>query len=378
MLNQTPAVFREMTVMSPQRLAGLALRHVIFGGDKLEPGHLAAWWAHGNPATRLTNMYGITEITVHATYGPIGIGDGVVPIGGPLRGTELCLLDAEGDPAPDGEAGEICVSGGGLAWGYLGQAALTATRFTPHPLLPGRRMYRSGDLARRWPDGTLEYLGRADDQVQIRGYRIEPGEIVATIVTSAAVRDAVVLVGPGPTGVQRLVAYVVPETGATPSRAELRDHLRGRLPEYMVPGRFITIETIPLTVNGKVDYRALPSAADPVGQAEPATDTERKVARLVGEMVALPRVGRDDDLFDLGWHSLLAARLVSRIQEEFAVSVPLPDLFAEPTVERISAMIDAGVHSVDRPAAVPAISRVDRSRYQVAAGAALLPEAMRP
>jgi amino acid adenylation domain-containing protein len=372
-LNQTPAVFREMTAAAPGRLAGLAVRQVILGGEKLEPAHLAAWRAHGPPSAALTNMYGLTETTVVATRGAVAQrADGVVPIGAPLAGTTLCLLDPAGEPVAPGEVGEIGLSGPHLTPGYLRRPGLTAERFTPHPRRPGERLYRTGDLARRCADGALEYLGRVDEQVQIRGYRVEPGEITAALVNHPAVRDAVVLADTAPTGHDRLVAYLVPAGPDAPSRAELRGHLRGRLPEYMVPGRFVTVPAIPLTGSGKVDRRALPSAGREVGRAGPATPTEARLVALAGEIVEHDRIGHDDDLFDLGWHSLLMARLATRIREEFAVEVALQDLFAEPTVEGISALVDAAAPVA--PAA--AIPRVDRSRYRVEAGAGL-PEAMR-
>jgi amino acid adenylation domain-containing protein len=376
-LNQTPAVFREMTAAAPDRLAGLAVRHVILGGEKLEGAHLAPWRAHGSPSAVLTNMYGLTETSVVATRGTvIERADGVVPIGGPLAGTTLCLLDPEGDPVPPGEAGEICLSGPHLSRGYLGRPGLTADRFTPHPRTPGQRLYRTGDLARRRADGALEYLGRADEQVQIRGYRVEPGEISAVLLTHPAVTDAVVLAETAPTGHDRLVAYLVSGGPAVPSRAELRGHLRRWLPEYMVPGRYVVVPAVPLTGSGKVDRRALTTAGAEMtsgpGRAEPATPTEARVVVLTGEVGGHGRIGRDDDLFDLGWHSLLMTRLATRIRDEFSVELSLQDLFAEPTVERISALVDAAAPVA--PAA--AIPRVDRSRYRVVAGAGL-PEAMR-
>jgi len=375
-LNQTPAVFREMTLDGAGLVEGLPIRHVILGGEKLEPAHLAAWRRHGVPGAAVTNMYGLTETAVVATRHRLDGDEGaVIPIGGPLPGTQLCLLDPAGAPVPDGTAGELCLSGADLAWGYLGRPALTAERFVPHPMIPGARMYRTGDLARALPGGGLEYLGRADEQVKIRGYRIEPGEIVAALVTHAAVRDAVVLAETTAAGVDRLVAYVVP-VGAAPSAAVLRGHLRGLLPEHMVPGRFLDVPAIPVTSSGKVDRQALPRAGRSLAVVEPRTPTERRVAACVAEMISLPEVGRDEDLFDLGWHSLLMARLAVRLRDEFAVHVPLPDLFAEPTVERIAALVDAARPAGAGRAAVPAIGRVDRRRFEVD-DATRLPGSMR-
>ncbi|MFI6894732.1 amino acid adenylation domain-containing protein [Streptomyces sp. NPDC050256] len=392
-LNQTPAVFAELTAVPPRMLRGLDLRHIIFGGEKLETGHLAGWAAHGDPATRLTNMYGITEITVHATYGPLRRGTGPaqapvpaspntvaeVPLGAPLGGTDLRLLDEDGCAVAPGEAGEICIGGRGVVRGYLGQPALTAERFVPHPDRTGERMYRSGDLARQRPDGALEYLGRADSQVKIRGHRIEPGEIAVALRTHPGIRDAFVLADRDTRGRTGLTGYVVPRQ-EPPTAAELRAHLRERLPEYLVPGSFRPVSALPLTVNGKVDHRALvalgrapsdaPPDATPAGAAPQLSATEAAVAGLVAELLETARVGRDDDLFALGWHSLLMARLALRIDDRFGVKVPLQELFVEPTVARVAASVDVGMERAagtggpgGQGASRTVIARVDRSRY---------------
>ncbi|MEU3554839.1 non-ribosomal peptide synthetase [Streptomyces fragilis] len=382
-LNQTPAVFAELTAAAPERLAGLDLRHVVFGGEKLEAGQLAVWRAHGDPATRLVNMYGITEITVHATYGPLTghDPDAQPPLGGPLPGCDLHLLDEEGRPVGTGEPGEICVGGHGVARGYLGRPALTAERFVPHPHRPGQRLYRSGDLGRLGPDGTLEYLGRADDQVKIRGHRIEPGEITAVLRTHPGLRDACVLADRDARGQVRLTGYVVPDGPRVPV-ADLRSHLRDRLPEYLVPGAFRSLEALPLTGNGKIDRRAL--LALDVGPARgdaPATPTELEVGRMVDELIGATGTGRDDDLFALGWHSLLMARLSLRVEERFGVRIPLQELFTAPTVARIAAAADEALARRAAPAA-PAggIARADRSRYAAPAspsGRLRLPDSFR-
>jgi len=381
-LSQTPAVFQELTSAAPDRLAGLGLRHVVFGGEKLERSHLATWQRHGNPATRLTNMYGITEITVHATYGPLdGAGTGEpgsgLALGVPLPGTDLHLLDPAGQPVAPGEPGEICIGGAGLARGYLHRPGLTASRFTPHPTRPGQRIYRSGDLGAH-SGRALRYLGRADDQVKIRGYRIEPGEVAAAIAADPAVRDVFVMVLDGRAG-PRLVAYVVPADRNAPEQAaDLRRHARERLPDYLVPSVFVAVPALPLTVNGKVDRAALPRPEDldGTGAAPPATDTEHAIARFVCDLLEVTDVGRRVDLFDLGWHSLLMTRLAQRIQERFGVEVPLPELFLEPTIEHIAALVDAGTPGV---ATTAAITPVDRGRYvgqRAADGAVRLPTAI--
>ena len=372
-LSQTPAVFAGLTSACPDQLAGLALRHIIFGGEKLEPSHLATWRRHGDPRTRLTNMYGITEITVHATCQPLdedgdGAGAGPISLGMPLSGTDLRLAGPDGRDIPPGQAGEICIGGAGVARGYLNRPALTAERFVPHPGRPGGRMYRSGDLAHTDPNGRLLYLGRLDDQVKIRGHRIEPGEIAATLETCPGVQQAVVV--PWTDGGQtRLSAYLVPvpPDAAGPAPADLRAHLRERLPEYLVPGSFTAVPAIPLTPNGKVDRRALPTpAATPPGPgAAPATEAEEVIGGFVAEMLCVDTVGCDDDLFALGWHSLLMARLALRAEERFGVRIPLQTLFTEPTVCRIAAAVDEGRTGPWPPRAAGAgsVSRADRSRY---------------
>ncbi|MER5479922.1 amino acid adenylation domain-containing protein [Streptomyces sp. NPDC002734] len=382
-LNQTPAVFAELTAAAPERLRGLDLRHVVFGGEKLEAGHLTVWRDHGEPATRLVNMYGITEITVHATYGPLtGHEDaGQPPLGGPLPGTDLRLLDEEGRPVGAGEPGEICVGGHGVARGYLGRPALTAERFVPHPDRPGQRMYRSGDLGRLGPDGALEYLGRADDQVKIRGHRIEPGEITAALRTHPGLRDACVLADRDARGQVRLTGYVVPDGPEVPA-AQLRTHLRDRLPEYLVPGGFRSLAALPLTANGKIDRRVLLALEEtPAHGDAPATPTEVEVGRTVDELLGVSGTSRDDDLFALGWHSLLMARLSLRVEERYGVRIPLQELFTAPTVARIAAAVDEALARPAAPAAPPGgIARADRSRYAAPAspsGRLRLPDSFR-
>ncbi len=265
-LNQTPSAFRQLIRAEEPALAGaapdLALKWVAFGGEALEPASLAPWFArHGDQQPRLVNMYGITETTVHVTYRPVERQDVKRSvIGRPIPDLGLYVLDGEFQPLPVGVPGEIHVGGAGLARGYLGRPELTAERFIPNAWgEPGSRLYRSGDLARRLPDGDLEYLGRIDHQVKVRGFRIELGEIESALAAHPAVREAVVLARDSVTGAgeKRLVAYVVP-AGDAPALAELRDALAGSLPEYMLPSALVVLEKLPLTANGKVDRRALP------------------------------------------------------------------------------------------------------------------------
>ncbi|NGO15600.1 amino acid adenylation domain-containing protein, partial [Streptomyces sp. HC44] len=269
-LNQTPSAFTQLIEEDRTRAADtadasdtagqLALRTVVFGGAALDCGALQGWAArHGLESPRLVNMYGITETTVHVTYYPVGgedvaAGGSASPIGRPLNDLSVYLLDRFGELVPVGVPGEIHVGGPGVARGYLNRPELTAERFVPDPFgPPGSRLYRSGDLARRRADGSLEFLGRSDDQVKVRGYRIEPGEISARLAAHPAIREAVVIVRD-----ERLVAYLVPDA-ELPSTADLRAFAGQSLPEYMVPVAFVELERLPLTVNGKVDRGALPA-----------------------------------------------------------------------------------------------------------------------
>ncbi|HYW08458.1 MAG TPA: amino acid adenylation domain-containing protein, partial [Longimicrobium sp.] len=260
-LNQTPSAFRQLIHADDEaeaagRSPALALRHVVFGGEALDPATLRSWVERrGESTPLLVNMYGITETTVHVTYRVVTRGDvergSTSPVGIPIPDLAVQLLDGRGRPVPVGVPGEMYVAGAGVARGYLGRAALTAERFVPDPFsgVPGVRLYRSGDLARRVADGSLEYLGRIDLQVKVRGFRIELGEIEGVLLEHPSVREAVVLARGSGAEERRLVAYFVP-VGTAPSPAELRAHLSGRLPDHMVPAAFMALDRFPLTANG--------------------------------------------------------------------------------------------------------------------------------
>ncbi|HYX24955.1 MAG TPA: amino acid adenylation domain-containing protein, partial [Thermoanaerobaculia bacterium] len=265
-LSQTPSAFRQLIWAEETVLAGaepdLALRYVIFGGEALETASLAPWFErHGDERPRLINMYGITETTVHVTWRELGwrdVGRAVSAVGCPIPDLGVYLFDSALQPVPVGVAGEIHVGGAGLAEGYLRRPELTAERFIPNPFgEAGSRLYRSGDLARRLPDGDLEYLGRIDHQVKIRGFRIELGEIESALVRHPAVREAVVLAVDDPD--RRLVAWVVPAAGAALSLSDLRSFLAQSLPDYMLPSALVLLDALPLTANGKIDRRSLPA-----------------------------------------------------------------------------------------------------------------------
>ncbi len=371
-LNQTPSAFRQL-IRADETLDGastgpLGLRWVIFGGEALELQSLRPWFdRHGDRSPRLVNMYGITETTVHVTYREIDRSDldqgqAAGPIGRAIPGWQVYLLDRVGQPVPVGVVGEMYVGGSGVARGYLNRPGLTADRFVPDTFgdVPGARLYRSGDLARRRPDGELEYVGRADHQVKIRGYRIELGEIEASLARHAQVRESVVIVREDRAGDPRLAAYVVPRTVPGPSSSELRRHLKQTLPDYMVPAVFVTLPSLPLTDNGKVDRRGLPAP----GGARPALDgafvvprneVEEKVAAIWAGVLDLDEVGVDDNFFDLGGHSLLATRAISRIRDAFGVDLPLRPLFENPTVAGLAECVEVALRDGARIATPPLV-----------------------
>jgi amino acid adenylation domain-containing protein len=350
-LNQTPSAFRQLLWAEEAAAAAgeLALRWVIFGGEALEPASLAPWFArHGDRRPRLINMYGITETTVHVTYRPLqadDLGRGSL-IGRPIPDLSLHVLDAHLHPRPFLVAGEIHVGGAGLAQGYLGRPDLTAERFVPDPFTgePGARLYRSGDLARRLPDGDLEYLGRIDLQVKIRGFRIELGEIEAALIAHPGVREAVVLARETAAGERRLVAYAVRVPGEALDAVDLRAFLAERLPDYMVPAAFVLLDELPLTPNGKVDRRALPSPEDagaaPLSQhVPPRTPLERFLAGQFRDVLGLPagrEVGVHDDFFALGGTSISGAIFIHRLQAALAAAVPVVAIFNHPTVATLA------------------------------------------
>jgi amino acid adenylation domain-containing protein len=354
-LSQTPSAFLEL-VESVDARAGrknLALRCVIFGGEALPVQALAPWIGrHGDRLPLLVNMYGITETTVHVTYRALTaadlLGEAASVIGAPILDLQVHLVDAHQQLVPVGVVGELLVGGAGLSRGYLGNPELTAERFLPDPFSPspGARLYRSGDLARRRADGDLEYLGRADHQVKIRGHRIELGEIEAALRRFPAVRNAVVLDREDARGARSLAAYVVPQGEAAPSPQELHAWVKGLLPDYMLPSAWALLDEIPLTPNGKVDRRALlgPGAdrsAASQGQALPLTLIEDMLAAIWSEVLGLPQIGRADDFFSLGGHSLLATRVSARLREAFQVELPVRALFEAPTLGALAERIEA-------------------------------------
>jgi len=340
-LSQTPSAFDQLLEAEPAG-AGTALRYVVFAGEALETRRLRPWYArHPEDAPRLVNMYGITETCVHTTFRELRAVDaeaGVSPVGGPLPGLEVLLFDRYLRPVLPGVVGELYVRGGQLAQGYLGRPGLTAGRFVADPAGTGGRLYRSGDLARWSPDGELEFTGRADDQVKIRGFRVEPGEVEAALLAVPGVTRAVVVARPGRAGTE-LVAYVVARADGATIRAELGS----ALPGYMVPAAVVVLDAIPLTLNGKLDRRALPEPDLGGAGREPATPAEQAVATAFRRVLGLERVGVDDSFFALGGHSLLALRLAHGIAAELGTQVSVRDVFEHPTVAGLAALAGAAV-----------------------------------
>ncbi|MCX2926275.1 non-ribosomal peptide synthetase [Streptomyces sp. NEAU-W12] len=373
-LNQTPSAFEQLMDADAERAPGSgphpagALRHVVFGGEVLRPERLRPWVdRHGLDSPALVNMYGITETTVHVTHHRITPADLTDPrrtsvIGRPLADLRVRLLDPVGRPVPPGAVGEMHVAGAGVAAGYLGRPELTAERFLDDPFDPtGGRMYRSGDLARRRADGTLEYVGRADQQVQLRGFRVEPGEIEAVLAAHPQVSRAAVVVRRADNGARQLVAYTVSAGQEPPSPAELRAHAATHLPDHMVPAACLSVDALPLTANGKLDTDALPApdfTAVAVG-ASPQTPEQALVCGLFEDVLRLPRdtVGVDANFFDLGGDSLLATRLLARLRHVSGVEVPITALFDGPTPAALARRF------ADRPGTAPdrpALGDVDR------------------
>lgn len=345
----TPAHLELLSHALPPAVAAGATRRLVVGGEALL-GSTVREWGRRAPGTVVVNEYGPTETVVGCCVHEFRAADappGPVPIGRPIANTRLYVLDTDLRPVAAGESGELYIGGAGVARGYLGRPGLTAARFVPDPFgaPPGDRLYRTGDIVRSLPDGTLEYLGRDDHQVKIRGHRIELGEIEATLVRAPGVRSAVVLVREDTPGDRRLVAYFVPDKAPAPTAARLAEHAARTLPDYMLPAHYVELARIPLTANGKVDRAALPVLGA-------AAALERVVATEFAAALGVAEVGADDDFFALGGHDLLFARLVSRLARAHNVPLGVERFRPTPTVAgiagRLSAFRDGGADAVDR------------------------------
>jgi amino acid adenylation domain-containing protein len=323
-----------------------SLKRLFCGGEALTT-EVAERFARRTTA-ELCNLYGPTEVAIDATCWPcrLGVGSGVVPIGRPLDNVRVYVVGAGLTPQPMAQPGELVVGGAGVASRYLRRPRLTAERFIPDPFGPaaGCRLYRTGDVARRRPDGALEFLGRRDDQVKLRGFRIEPGEVEATLAAHPGIRQTAVAVRQTSAGDLRLVAYVVPRPGVEADQESWRRYLAERLPEYMVPAVFVPLDGLPRSPSGKVDRRSLPAPPDSSGVAyrPPRTPTQEVLAACFAELLGLERVGLDEDFFASGGHSLLGTQLVARVREVFGTALSLRALFESPTVEALAGRIDAG------------------------------------
>jgi amino acid adenylation domain-containing protein len=354
----TPLAERMVTLPWPR---AVALRTLLTGGDTL----------HRYPPADLpfavVNNYGPSETTVVATSGRVPPGpSGRVPpgpsgrvspglatprlptIGRPISGVEIHVLDENGRPVAAGEPGELYIGGAGLGRGYRGRPDLTAERFVPHPAVPGARLYRTGDLARVLADGEIAFVGRADDQIKIRGHRIEPHEIVAALDRHPQVVASAVHAHADAGGERRLVAYVVPADGETPGPRALLDALGASLPDYMLPTAFVRLPALPLTASGKVDRAALPppDACNTLRDGafeRPRTLVEERVAGILATLLGAERVSVNDNFFLLGGHSLLGTQVIARVRDTFGVDMPLRSLFETPTVEGLAAAIERAV-----------------------------------
>jgi len=338
----TSGLFNQIVDERPEILK--PLRQILTGGDVLSPAHVRKALYHLGPSSRLINGYGPTENTTFTTCYELPRNfDGVrsIPIGRPIANTTCYILAENLAPVPIGVPGELYAGGEGLALGYLNAPQLTAEKFVPSPFESGGRLYKTGDRARYLSDGNIEFLGRSDFQVKVRGFRIELGEIESALLQHPAVRQAVVVARTGPN--KDLIAYVVLQDGGTPASDELRGFLEQRLPEYMVPSFFVTLERLPLSANGKVDRKALPEPG-PVstvvsGSSEPKDDIERQLQQLWQSVLSVARVGPHDKFFALGGHSLLAVRLIAQVEKQFGRRLSVADLFQNPSISQLAVVL---------------------------------------
>jgi amino acid adenylation domain-containing protein len=348
-----------------------SLRLLIVGGEKAKVSALEAWRKVAGGRVRWINTYGPTEASVIATSyePPDGPLPSPLPIGRPVPNTRIYILDNSLQPVPAGDEGEIHIGGPGLARGYLNCPELTAAKFIHDPFSEDRnaRLYKTGDLARYLPNGEIDFIGRRDFQVKIRGFRVEPGEIEAALAQHSSVREAVVLVREDGLNVKSLVAYVLPVAGLTCSAADLRNYLKSQLPDYMVPSGFVFLSELPLTPNGKVDRRAL--AALPVihsaGEeyAAPGDPVESQVAGIWEEILGKRPIGVRDNFFDLGGHSLVALRLMRRIEQTFKRKLPLVTLFEAPTIAQLAMILRQERWSPSFSLAIPIQPHGDRRPF---------------
>lgn len=343
-MQATPSLWKVMLATADAPLSRL---HALVGGEALSPDLAARLLGR---SARLTQLYGPTETTVWSTAIELSPADAdAPPIGRPILNTRVYVLDEQRQPLPIGATGELYIGGAGVARGYLNRSQLTEARFLPDPFAPeGGRMYRTGDRARWRDDGVLEFLGRTDQQVKIRGHRVEPGEIEAVLTTHSAVAEAVVVDHRDDEGTTSLIAYLVARPPHQPRSDELRDYLVGRLPEYMIPAAFVPLPAMPLNTNGKLDRKALPAPQRVAsrGYVAARTPVEQQLVQLWQELLGVERIGIHDNFFELGGDSLRAAEMLARFPQQFGTELPLGQLFEASTIAGLATCLqrvdDAG------------------------------------
>ncbi len=350
-LQVVPTLLR-LLVDDPRFAACSGLRRVGCGGEAL--GRDLVRRFRETTRADLVNLYGPTEATIQCVTDIVGDEDGPVSIGRPIDNARIYVLDAKGEPVPIGVPGEMHIGGAVLARGYLGRPGLTEERFLPDPFAPGARMYRSGDIGAWRPDGRLDFLARADDQVKLRGFRVELGEVEAAACRHPGIAAAAVTVSSEEMGLDQLLCFYETRAGATVEAAELKAHLATELPDYMVPAWCVPLDRLPLTPSGKIDRKALEAwLPAPTGAARAPRDTvEMRLERIWEQVLNVQPVGIDGNFFDLGGHSLLAVRLVSEVQREFGIHLPLASLFSAPTVASQAQLLHAAALPED-PILVP-------------------------
>ncbi|MDZ8261482.1 non-ribosomal peptide synthetase [Nostoc sp. ChiQUE01b] len=377
-LNQTPSAFRQLIQVEESlgNSNNLSLRKVIFGGEALQLESLRPWFErHGDQSPQLINMYGITETTVHVTYRPLTMADLEVAsaslIGRPIGDLQVYLLDMYGQPVPIGVPGEMYIGGAGVVRGYLNRPELTPQRFIPNRFSdkPNARLYKSGDKARYLPNGDIEYLGRIDHQVKVRGFRIELGEIEAVITQHPIIRETVVVVHEESADSQRIVAYIVPQKEQTLILSELRSFLESKLPSYMIPAAFVTLEVLPLTPNGKIDRTALPAPDTARPQLEeafvaPRTKEEKILAEAWAKVLGIKQVGIHDNFFSLGGDSIRSIQVQSEVQKH-GLNFSIQQLFRFQTIyELAKILVNAKESNINVKAVKPfsLLSEADRQK----------------
>src|SRR4030095_8697510 len=342
------------------------LRLCIAGGERTSISKLEQWAAVTGNQSRFVNAYGPTEATITSTVYGTDMGSSRnslqtgAPIGRPIANTQIYILDQNQQVTPIGVRGELYIGGAGVARGYLGRAEISAEKFVPDGFgeEPGERLYRTGDVGRYLEDGKIEFLGRVDDQVKLRGYRIELGEVESALNQHQSVRQCVVVAEENESGAKRLLGYVVGEEGST--AAELKRHLREKLPKYMIPEAITILEAMPVTANGKIDRKRLPLPNGAGRRPEheyvaPRRPIEEMLAGIFEETLKLDRVDLSDNFFEIGGHSLLATQVVSRAKNRFKVEIGVRNIFEDPTVEGLARRIEEAMRPGERPEAPPLV-----------------------